>query len=115
MGASAAAVIFITSMNPCPCGFHIDPRKSALVRCRWSTVTERKKAGPVLDRIDFRVEVSRVPSEKLNDNYTGQPSKMVWKRMETTHTIQRERFIWHENNKGSAFEILGKLCHALDC
>ena len=46
--------------------------------------------GP--DRYASRVEVPRVPFEKLRSQRTGEPSEKVRERVEVTRTIRRERF-----------------------
>jgi magnesium chelatase family protein len=55
----------VAAMNPCPCGFLGDPSG----RCRCSPpVIARYRArisGPLLDRIDLRVEVPAIPDEEL--------------------------------------------------
>ena len=50
----------VCAMNPCPCGFTGDPQGQA---CRCSVdMVQRYRArvsGPLLDRIDLKVEVPR--------------------------------------------------------
>jgi magnesium chelatase family protein len=57
--------LLVGAMNPCPCGFLGDPRRScrcdASERARYS----RKLSGPFLDRIDLHVSVPAVPWEDL--------------------------------------------------
>ena len=43
-------------------------------------------------RYASRVEVPRVPFDKLSDNRTGEPSAVVRERVEKARAIQRERF-----------------------
>jgi magnesium chelatase family protein len=53
----------IAAMNPCPCGYYGDP----LQRCVCSTArVERYRqriSGPLLDRIDIRIEVPRLAGD----------------------------------------------------
>ena len=53
-------------------------------------------SGPLLDspagRHASRVEVPRVPFDKLSDNRTGEPSAVVRERVEKARAIQPERF-----------------------
>ena len=55
----------IAAMNPCPCGYLGDP--SGRCRCAPPEIARYRAriSGPLLDRIDLRVEVSAVPSEEL--------------------------------------------------
>jgi magnesium chelatase family protein len=55
-------------MNPCPCGFWGDSEREC--RCLPDQIERYrgKLSGPVLDRIDLRVHVPRVPFERLRDD-----------------------------------------------
>ena len=52
-------------MNPCPCGYLGDPEKAC--RCTTSQILQYQKrlSGPLLDRIDLTITVSRVPHDQL--------------------------------------------------
>jgi magnesium chelatase family protein len=59
-------------MNPCPCGYLGDP--SGRCRCAPPEIARyaSRISGPLLDRIDLRVEVGRVTSEELlGDEHAG--------------------------------------------
>jgi magnesium chelatase family protein len=60
-----ADFMLIATMNPCPCGFYSDISRE----CSCSTVQimayQKRLSGPLLDRIDMTVSVSRVPNEAL--------------------------------------------------
>ena len=58
---------FIAAMNPCPCGYLGDV--SGRCRCAPPEISRYRAriSGPLLDRIDLRVEVVAVPSEELLD------------------------------------------------
>jgi magnesium chelatase family protein len=55
----------IAAMNPCPCGHLGDP--SGRCRCAPPEIARYRSriSGPLLDRIDLRVEVPMLPSEEL--------------------------------------------------
>ena len=55
----------IAAMNPCPCGYLGDV--SGRCRCAPPEIARYRAriSGPLLDRIDLRVEVPAVPSEEL--------------------------------------------------
>lgn len=71
----------VAAMNPCPCG-HLG---SALRACRCSPdVVSRYQArisGPLLDRIDVRVEVPAVAPETLAAAADGEPSAVIAARV----------------------------------
>jgi magnesium chelatase family protein len=58
----------IAAMNPCPCGYLGDV--SGRCRCAPPLIARYRAriSGPLLDRIDLRVEVAAVPSEELLDD-----------------------------------------------
>lgn len=56
----------VAAMNPCPCGDHGNPRRTC--RCPPSVVERytRRVSGPLLDRIDLRVELLPPGLEELS-------------------------------------------------
>ena len=52
----------VAAMNPCPCGFRGDPQGNC--RCSGDRVANYlgRISGPLLDRIDIKVEVERPPT-----------------------------------------------------
>jgi magnesium chelatase family protein len=57
--------MLVASMNPCPCGYR--GTRSAECRCDDAAVAKyvSKLSGPLLDRIDLQIEVSRVPFDDM--------------------------------------------------
>ena len=47
-----------------------------------------KISGPLLDRIDLQVEVSRVPYQKLNSNKKEESSNSIRERVNKARQIQ---------------------------
>jgi magnesium chelatase family protein len=80
------------SMNPCPCGWHRDPRG----RCRCSMVELRRYAGklsgPLLDRIDLAIQVPAVDPADLATAWTGEGSDAVRARVVAARERQHHRF-----------------------
>ena len=79
-------------MNPCPCGYHSDPKKEFI--CSPSVVSKYQKrlSGPLMDRIDMFVEVPPVEYEKLMGSDNGEDSAPVCQRVEAAREVQRARF-----------------------
>ena len=82
----------VAAMNPCPCGYYGDPLKPCT--CTSSVVTRYQKriSGPLLDRIDIHIQVSRLDYDKLSDARLGEPSSVVRQRVEAARDRQRRRF-----------------------
>jgi len=76
---------------PCPCGFYGDPVKA----CSCSTTEiikyQKRISGPILDRIDLHISVSRVDQTKLASEKLGERSEVIKQRVENARAIQAER------------------------
>jgi len=87
-----ANFILVGAMNPCPCGWFGDERRACSCSPTMVTRYQKRISGPLLDRIDIRVEVPRVEYEKLADNRLGEPSVKIRERVERARQLQRKRF-----------------------
>jgi len=90
--AFPARFMFISAMNPCPCGYYGDPVRECT--CSMQTISRYQKriSGPLLDRIDIHVEVPRVDYQKLTDERMGERSEALRVRVERARQVQRRRF-----------------------
>lgn len=73
---------FIAAMNPCPCGHLGDP--DTMCRCGSAQVQRYRDrvSGPLLDRIDMQIVVTRVARELLHPNAKqGERSATVCQRV----------------------------------
>ena len=87
-----AGVMFVASMNPCPCGYYNHPTKACV--CTPAQVQRylNKISGPLLDRIDLQIEIVPVPFEKISDAREGESSAAIRERVVTARKVQEERF-----------------------
>lgn len=63
-----AHFILVATMNPCPCGNYGVKGKECVCPAIAIEKYRRKLSGPIMDRIDLWVEVSKVEYEKLTDS-----------------------------------------------
>ncbi len=86
-----ARILLIAAMNPCPCGYYGDARRTC--SCNDSTVSryQRRVSGPLLDRFDLFMDVPRVEYHELSGEPSGEPSVAVRERVEAARERQRER------------------------
>ena len=81
----------ICAMNPCPCGYYGDPQRA----CRCSPDQVRryrdKISGPLLDRIDLRVNVNRINAQHLNQSQSEESSAKVAQRVLAARKQQLQR------------------------
>jgi magnesium chelatase family protein len=81
----------IAASNPCPCGFLNDPQKECNCTSHQILRYQRKLSGPILDRIDIKIEVSRIDFDKLSSDKVAESSQDVQKRVEKARKIQNNR------------------------
>lgn len=60
-----ADFMLIATMNPCPCGYLGDKTKECSCTNQQIANYQKKLSGPLLDRIDLTVNVSKIPNELL--------------------------------------------------
>ena len=82
----------IAAMNPCPCGFHGDRQKTCICSAEQVERYLGKISGPMLDRIDLFVDVTR-PKHVIipGKGKVGDSSATVRTRVVAAHRIQIER------------------------
>ncbi|NDB57678.1 ATP-binding protein [bacterium] len=94
-----AKCIVIISMNPCPCGYG----KEKGCNCSEKDINNynKKISGPIIDRIDMWVSVSKIEYDKLsNSSKNNESSVDICKRVDSARRIQEKRF--------KKFNIVGK-------
>jgi len=81
---------FVAAMNPCPCGHLGDARHAC--RCTPGQVRayRARVSGPLLDRIDLRVEVAAMAFAQLGGP-AGEASASVAQRVAGARDLQRQR------------------------
>ncbi len=88
-----ANFILIAAMNPCPCGNFGSKTKTCVCKPQDLLRYERKISGPIIDRIDMWVEVSKIDYEKLADSSVEKKeSGDIKKRVIKAREIQKGRF-----------------------
>jgi magnesium chelatase family protein len=60
-----ADFMLIATMNPCPCGYYGDSTKECSCSSTQIMAYQKRLSGPLLDRIDMIINVSRVPNDDL--------------------------------------------------
>ena len=86
-----ASVTLVGAMNPCPCGYFGHPLRA----CRCAPPQRERYAarisGPLLDRIDIRVEVPWLPPDVLGDERPQESSAAIRARVVRARHLQAER------------------------
>ncbi len=87
-----ARIQLVAAMNPCRCGMAGEPgfRCARGERCRADY--QARISGPLLDRIDLRIEVPAVSTRDLIRSDRAEKSAFVAERVARAREIQRQRF-----------------------
>lgn len=80
-------------MNPCPCGNYGVKGKECICSAQNIEKYKRKISGPIMDRIDLWVEVSKVEHNKLTDSRDlHESTNKIKPRVEKARKIQEKRY-----------------------
>jgi magnesium chelatase family protein len=85
-----ARFLLVAAMNPCPCGYGGRPggcRCTDAARARY----HRRLSGPLLDRFDLRVEVTRPTVTDLLGQARGEPTAAVRDRVLAARAVAEGR------------------------
>ena len=103
-----ASFMLVASMNPCPCGNY--GSRELECKCSPGQIDKylKKISGPLLDRIDLKIDVDRVKFYDLASETEEESSADVRKRVNDAREIQRVRYInekIHTNAKMSSLAV----------
>ena len=88
-----AHFILVATMNPCPCGNYGVKGKECICNAQNIEKYKRKLSGPIVDRIDLWVEVSKIEHEKLTDKRElHEGTDKMKPRVEFARAIQEKRY-----------------------
>jgi len=87
-----ADFMLIAALNPCPCGYRGDSRRSC--HCSPPQIERymNKISGPLLDRIDIHIEVPAVPFKELSAAASGTSSDTMRDDVVKARRTQHARF-----------------------
>lgn len=83
----------LAAMNPCPCGYLGDSKQPCTCNEFQVSRYRSKLSGPLLDRIDIQIEVSRLKvDDLLNKNFESESSAQIRERVVKARKMQSERY-----------------------
>lgn len=82
----------IAAMNPCRCGMAGEPGHVCARGIRCQTEYQGRISGPLMDRIDIRIDVPAVSASDLIRPQAAEPSAKVAARVALARERQQERF-----------------------
>ena len=94
-----AEFMLIAALNPCPCGYRGDKTKECVCSPSLLQKYQRKISGPIIDRIDMWIPVTRIEHEKLSEKSSGgESTEAIKDRVLQARKAQEERYVGNERN-----------------
>jgi magnesium chelatase family protein len=87
-----ADIMLIAALNPCPCGYRGDPRRTCNCSVPQIERYMAKISGPLLDRIDIHIEVPAVPFKELSGGPAGTSTREMREQVIAARKLQAKRF-----------------------
>ncbi len=82
----------IAAMNPCRCGMAGEPGHTCRRGARCAADYQARISGPLMDRIDLRVEVPAVTAGDIIRPAESEPSEVIAERVAQAREIQTRRY-----------------------
>lgn len=92
-----ARFALVAAMNPCPCGYHGDPRRRCLCTPPQVHRYAGRLSGPLRDRLDLVVPLAAVPAAALEAAEPGEASASVRARVLAARAVQAARGVGRLN------------------
>jgi magnesium chelatase family protein len=86
-----ARFMLVAAQNPCPCGFYGDPGRPCSCAPGLRQRYRERLSGPLLDRIDLRLNVPRLSPDELLHTDPGEGSQVVRGRVGAARSLALER------------------------
>jgi magnesium chelatase family protein len=96
-----ADFMLVASMNPCPCGYLTDARKTCACSAGDIKRYTARLSGPLLDRIDLHIEVPAVPYDDLASQTMGERSAAMAERVAAARAVQSTRYEPYNQAEGA--------------
>lgn len=105
-----ANFMLVATKNPCPCGFYGDDSRECECSQQQILAYQKRLSGPLMDRIDLIVEVSRVPQEELLKTTATDDAeeKTLRDQISKARTVQSDRNNGKANSSLSNKQIIAK-------
>lgn len=98
-----ADFMLVATMNPCPCGFYGDTTKECSCNPTQILSYQKRLSGPLLDRIDMIIPVSRVSNETLlkQETMNKEQHKIAVSTIKEARSAQKNRYKSSMKNNGN--------------
>jgi magnesium chelatase family protein len=82
----------VAAMNPCPCGYRGDRLRACRCSSRRIEAYNARLSGPLLDRFDLRINMTRLTRRELLGQPEGEASSVIRDRVRAARCLQQERY-----------------------
>lgn len=110
-----ASFLLAASYNPCPCGYYGFERDGQHCQCTKNMIQRyrAKLSGPLLDRIDLQIDISKPQSMLPSSHREQMTSAQMRQTVSNAIAIQQQRYARHAFNYNSELSSHGmkKLIH----
>lgn len=89
-----ADFMLVATMNPCPCGYYGDQTKECSCSINQILAYQKRISGPLMDRIDMFVNVSKIPNSELLSisSLSNSQHSTAYNDILNANLVQRNRF-----------------------
>lgn len=100
--------LLVATSNPCPCGMYYENT----CKCSSYEVEKymKKLSGPILDRIDLKIEMKRLSEEELVNEKKEENTEEIKARVSKAREIQKKRFGTYKTNSKMSQAEIKKYC-----
>lgn len=106
-----ADFLLIAALNPCPCGYYGDKKKSCICHSNQITKYLEKLSGPLLDRIDIQIHIQSIDYETIHDKKSQNlSSEFLYSSISKAVEIQHNRFKGLKFNSSMSTDEIDKYC-----
>ncbi|MBC7459427.1 YifB family Mg chelatase-like AAA ATPase [Candidatus Saccharibacteria bacterium] len=103
-----ADFMLIATMNPCPCGYYGDTQKECQCTTTQIQTYQKRLSGPLLDRIDLVLTVSKV------DHHQLLTTNMLHKKQHNTVVEAIAQAVKHQQNRYNSSDIYNASLSSVD-
>ncbi len=97
-----ADFMLIATMNPCPCGYYGDPSHECTCTSTQLLQYQKHLSGPLLDRIDMIVPVSRVSNDKLLQKASSSQTQHIAAQNAIANSKQKQNNRYNSSVKNNS-------------
>ncbi|MDR2457401.1 MAG: YifB family Mg chelatase-like AAA ATPase [Clostridiales Family XIII bacterium] len=108
-----AAFMLVSAMNPCPCGYYGHPKKHCICSETARLKYMSKVSGPLLDRIDIKLNIAHIDYKKIGNGVGGKSSKDMKEKINIALKFQEKRYknLNFKYNSKIPDSRIKKICH----